>query len=152
MTKRRREDSQALTGGDITDAQSTCGTDQISCSRQWHTVRWPTHQCVTRNVSRGSEDYLAGMPKASGNVEAYSDADWRGGDKATRRSVSAGAIMRGGQLCEGVDQTHQVLSLSTAESELKSAVKAASEGLGRTCGYKRHPSQEGSSQRKSART
>ena len=47
--------------------------------------------------------YFAGKPRAKcwfrwqqcGELSAYSDADW-GGDKATRRSVSAGLIMRGG--------------------------------------------------------
>ena len=47
--------------------------------------------------------YFAGERRAkcgyrwqqSGELEAYSDADWRG-DKATRRSVSAGVLMRGG--------------------------------------------------------
>ena len=46
--------------------------------------------------------YLVGKPRAkcwfrwqqSGDLEAYSDADW-GGDRATRRSVSAGVITRG---------------------------------------------------------
>ena len=47
--------------------------------------------------------YVVGKPRAkcwfrskqSVELEAYSDADL-GGDKATRRSVSAGVIMRGG--------------------------------------------------------
>ena len=55
--------------------------------------------------------YLAGRPRAkcwfrwqqSGELEAYSDADW-GGDKATRRSVSGGVIMRERPLSQGVDQ------------------------------------------------
>ena len=38
----------------------------------------------------------------SGEIEAYSDADW-GGDKVAWRSVSAGVIMRGGH-CESMDQ------------------------------------------------
>ena len=75
-----------------------------------YAVRWPTPQCVTRNVSRGSEGTsLADREQSAGsagskveNLEAYSDADW-GGDKATRRSVSGGVIMRGGQ-SQGVDQ------------------------------------------------
>ena len=59
----------------------------------------------------------------------YSDADW-GGDKATRRSVSAGVVMRGGHCLNVWTKKQQVVSLSSAESELYAAVKAASEGLG----------------------
>ena len=81
--------------------------------------------------------YLAGKPRAkcwfrwqqSGELEAYSDADW-GGDKATRRSVSAGVIMRGGQCLKVWTKKQQVVSLSSAESKLYAAVKTASEGLG----------------------
>ena len=80
--------------------------------------------------------YLAGRLKAtcwfrwqlSGNLEAYSDEDW-GGDPATRRSVSARATMRGGHSLKVWTKKHQVVSLSTAESELNAAVTAASEGL-----------------------
>ena len=56
----------------------------------------------------------------------YSDADWRG-DKATHRSVSAGVIARGGHCLETLTKKQQVVSLSSAESELYAAVKT---GLG----------------------
>ena len=62
-------------------------------------------------------------------MEAYSDADWRG-DKATRRSVSAGVILRGGHCLKVWTKEQQVVSLSTAESEPYAAVKTVSEGLG----------------------
>ena len=65
----------------------------------------------------------------SGELGAYSDADW-GGDKATRRSMSAGVIMRGGHCFKVWTKKQQVVSLSTAESKLYAAVKTASEGLG----------------------
>ena len=51
-------------------------------------------------------------------------------DKATRRSVSAGVIVRGGHCLKTWTKKQQVVSLSSAESELYAAVKAASEGLG----------------------
>ena len=59
----------------------------------------------------------------------YLDADW-GSDRSTRRSVSAGVVMRGGHCLKVWTKKQQVVSLSSAESELYAAVKAASEGLG----------------------
>ena len=81
--------------------------------------------------------YLPGRPRAkcwfrwhqSGELEAYSDADW-GSDKATRRSVSGGVIMRGRHCLKVWTKKQQVVSLSSAESELYAEVKTASEGLG----------------------
>ena len=81
--------------------------------------------------------YLAGRPRAkcwlswqqSGEVVAYSDADW-GGDKATRRSVSGGVIMRSGHCLMVWAKRQQVMALSTAEIELWAAAKSASESLG----------------------
>ena len=81
--------------------------------------------------------YFAGKPRArcwfrwqqSGELDVCSDADWRG-DKATRRSVSAGVIMRGGHCLKTWTKKQQFVSLSSPESELYAAVKAASEGLG----------------------
>ena len=81
--------------------------------------------------------YLAGRPRAkcwfrwqqSGELEAYSDADWES-DKATRRPVSGGVIMRGGHCLKVWTKKQQVVTLSSAESELYAAVKTASEGLG----------------------
>ena len=70
----------------------------------------------------------------------YSDADW-GSDRSTRRSVSAGVDMRGGHCLKVWTKKQQVVSLSSAESELYAAVKTASEGLdpergGRTWEYR----------------
>ena len=64
-----------------------------------------------------------------GELEANSDADWSG-DRTTRRSVSAGVIMRGGHCLKVWTRTQQVVSLSTFENELDAAVKTASEELG----------------------
>ena len=63
-----------------------------------------------------------------GGLETYSDADW-GVDRNTRRSVSAGVFMRGGHCKKVWNKKQQMMSLSTAESELHAAVKTASEGL-----------------------
>ena len=117
--------------------------DQISSSRQCrYVVRWQSQRCATWNESRGSVDTslgsLVGKPRArccwfrwqqSGELEAHSDADW-GGDKATRRSVSTGVIMRGGHCLKAWTKKQQVVALSSSESELYAAVKTASEGLG----------------------
>ena len=65
----------------------------------------------------------------SGELDVHSDADW-GGDKATRRTVSAEIVMRGGHCFKKWTKKRQVVSLSSAESELHAAVKAAPEGLG----------------------
>ena len=81
--------------------------------------------------------YFVGKPRArcwfcwqqSGELEANSDADW-GGDKATRRSVSAGVIMRGAHCLKVWTKKQQVASLSSAESELCAAVKTAQKGWG----------------------
>ena len=81
---------------------------------------------------KGIGRYFVGEPRGrcwfrwqqSGELEAYSDADW-GGDKATRRSVSAGLIMRRGHCLKAWTKKQQIVSLSTAESELCAAVKTA---------------------------
>ena len=83
------------------------------------------------------ERYLVGKPRArcwfrwqqKGELEAHSDADW-GGDKASRRSVSAGVITRGAHCLKVWTKNRQVVALSSAERKLYAAVKTASEGLG----------------------
>ena len=89
-------------------------------------------ECVKR-IGR----YFVGKPRAkcwfrwqqSGDLEAYSDADW-GGDRATRRSVSAGVITRGNHCLRVWTKKQRVVALSSAERELHAAVETASEGLG----------------------
>ena len=82
--------------------------------------------------------YLVGKPRAvctfswqqsAGTVNAYSDADW-GGDRATRRSVSGGCIFLGAHCVKHWARKQQVVALSSAESELYSGLKAATEGIG----------------------
>ena len=81
--------------------------------------------------------YPVGKPRAkcwfrwqqSGDLEAYSDADL-GGDRATRRSVSAGVIRRGDHCLKVWTKKQQQVALSSAESELYAAVKTAAGGLG----------------------
>ena len=80
---------------------------------------------------------------------------WKGGIGMTTRagglirscSVSAGVIMRGGHCLKVWTKKQQVMSLSTAESELYAAVKTASEvfwiqsvakDLGISCGLNLH--------------
>ena len=137
-------DSQALTGGDVTRYRALVA--RISyLSQDRPDLKFAAMQacCAMANPTvRDSERvkigrYLAGRPRSkcwfrwqqSGELEAYSDADW-GGDKATRRSVSGGVIMRGGHCLKVWTKKQQVVSLSSAESELYAAVKTASEGLG----------------------
>ena len=117
MTDDERDDvndSQALTGGDITKY----GTFVARISYLSHDRLDLKFASMQANPSVRDMDrvkrigrYLARERRAkccfrsqeSGEVEAYSDADWRG-DKATRRSVSAGGDHERWTLLEGVDQ------------------------------------------------
>ena len=126
-------DSQALPGGDVTRYRALVArisylsqdrpdlkfaAMQVCCAMAKPSMR--DMECVKR-IGR----YLVGKPRAkcwfrwqqSGDLEAYSDADW-GGDKATQRSVSGGVIMRGGHCLKVRTKKQQVVSLSSAESEL----------------------------------
>ena len=77
--------------------------------------------------------YLVGKPRAkcwfrwqqSGDLEAHWAADW-GGDRATRRSVSAGVITRGDHCLKVWTKKQQVVALSSAENE-----RAANDSVGR---------------------
>ena len=138
-------DSQALTGGDITRYRVLVA--RISYPSQYRPdLKFASMQFCRALAKPSVRDmervkrigrYLAGKPRAKcwfrwqqrGELEAYSHTDW-GGDKATRRSVSAGVIMRGGHCLKVWTKKQQVVSLSSAESELYAAVKTASEGLG----------------------
>ena len=112
--------------------------DQISSLDRCRCVVCAMARPTMRDMERVKRigRYLVGRPGArcwfrwqqSGELEAYSDADW-GGDKATRRSVSAG-VMGGGHCLKVWTKKQQVVSLSSVDSELYAAVKAASEGLG----------------------
>ena len=109
---------------------SSHGSATCKCNGQARTVG---HGARVKRIGR----CLAGKPRArcwfrwqrSGELDVHSNVDWRG-DKATRRSVSAGVIMRGGHCLQTWTKKQQVVSLSLAESELCAAVKAGSEGLG----------------------
>ena len=141
-------DSQALTGGNVTRYRALparisylsqdrpdlkFASMQVCCA-----MAKPTMRDMERVKRIGR--YLVGKPRArcrfcwqeSGELEAYSDADW-GGDKATRRSVSVGVTMRGGHCLQVWTTKQQVVSLSSAETELYAAVKTASEALGIQC-------------------
>ena len=138
-------DSQALTGGDITRYRALVA--RISyLSQERPDLKFASVRvcCAMANPSMRDMErvkrngrYLVGKPRAkcwflwqqSGDLEAHSDADW-GGDRATRRSVSAGVIMRGSCCPKVWTKKQQVVALSSAESGLCAAVKTASEGLG----------------------
>ena len=138
-------DSQALTGVDITKyralvaCMSYLSQDRpdlkFASMRVCFAMAKPSVRYMERVKHIGR--YLAGKPRAkcwfrwqqSDELEAYSDADW-GGDKPSRRSVSAGVVMRGGHCLKVWTKKQQLVSLSTAESELFAAAKTASEGLG----------------------
>ena len=132
--------SQALTGGDITRFRALVArisylsqdrpdlkfaSIRVYCAMAQPSMR--DMECVKR-IGR----YLVGAKcwfhwQQSGDLEAYSDVDW-GGDRATRRSVSAGVIMRRSHCLKVWAKKQQVVALSSAESELYSPVKTASEG------------------------
>ena len=147
-TDRRRQMTMPTTAGHsqvatsrgtehlLHESATSHNIDQISSSHQCRSVVClQNHQCAKRVKRIGR--YLAGKPIAKcwfrwqqrGELEAYSHTDW-GGDKAIRRSVSARVIMRGGHCLKVWTKKQQVVSLSSAESELYAAVKTASEGLG----------------------
>ena len=138
-------DSQALANGDITRYRalvariSHLSQDRPDLKFASMQVRCAMARPTMRDMERVKRigRYLVGKRGArcwfrwqqSGELEACSDADWRG-DKAARRCVSAGVIMRGGHCLKARTKKQQVVSLSTAESELYAAVKTPSEGLG----------------------
>ena len=82
--------------------------------------------------------YLKGRPRVVAlmpwqdevkSVDAYADADWAG-DRKTRKSVSGGCLMLGQHCVKFWSKRQQVVALSSAESELYSGLRAATEGLG----------------------
>ena len=105
-----RVNAGMLCDGKANDARH--GTRQ----EDWSTPRWEAEGKVLFRCQQSER-------------EAYSDTDWRG-DKATRRSVSAVVIMRGGHCLKVWTKKQQLVALSSAESGLYAAVKTASKGLG----------------------
>ena len=138
-------DSQALTNGDITRYRALVARISYLSQDRPDLKFAPMKVCcamakpTTRDMERvkRSGRYLVGKPRArcwfccqqTGELEAYSDAGW-GGDTATRRSMSAGVIMRGGHCLKVWTKKQEVVALSSAESELCAAVMTALEGLG----------------------
>ena len=117
-------DSQALTGGDITRYGALVA--RISyLSQDRPDLKFASMQvcCAmakpsVRDMERAKRigRYLAGKPRAqcgfrlqqSGELDVYSD--WEG-DKTTRRSVSAVVVMRGGHCLKVWTKKQQVVSL-----------------------------------------
>ena len=115
----RENDSQALTCGDITRYRAL-GARISYLSQDRPDLKFASMQvccAMAKPTARDMERvkrigrYLAGKPRArcwfgwqqSGELEAYSDADW-GGDRATRRFVSAGGHHERRTLPQGMDQ------------------------------------------------
>ena len=101
--------------------------DQISSLHRCRCVaRWRSRPCATWNASRGSSDPSLGSRGRDAGSVGSRVASWRRIRTLTRRSVSAGVIMRGGRCLKVWTKQQQVVSLSSAESELYAAVKTAS--------------------------
>ena len=82
--------------------------------------------------------YVKGRPRlvqmyewqnAQRTVTTYSDADWAG-CKQTRKSTTGGCIKIGHHTIKGWSKTQALVALSSGESELYAALKAAAETLG----------------------
>ena len=63
------------------------------------------------------------------SIVCHSDSDWAG-DRATRRSVSGGAIFHGSHCLRTWAKMQSVIAKSSAEAELYAAGRSASEALG----------------------
>ena len=82
--------------------------------------------------------YLVGKPRLQqvyqwqneqALLKVYSDADWAG-CKESRKSTTGGCIQIGQHTIKGWSKTQSLVGLSSGESELYAAFKAAAEGLG----------------------
>ena len=62
-------------------------------------------------------------------VKTYSDADWAG-CRETRKSTTGGCIIVGNHTIKSWSRTQSLIALSSGESELYAALKAAAETLG----------------------
>ena len=96
----------------------------------------PTNGDMQRLTRLGR--YLKGCPRlqqwynwqaAQDTITAYSDAGWAG-CKTTRKSTTGGCIMIGTHNVKSWSRTQSLIALSSGESELYSALKAAAETLG----------------------
>ena len=78
-------DSQALTGADVTRYRAlVAGVSYLSQDRPdlkfaacRYAVRWPSPQCVTRNVSRGSEETSLADREQSAGSAGSKVGNWR---------------------------------------------------------------------------
>ena len=123
-------DSQALTGGNVTRYRALVARiSYLSQDRPDLKLAAAQVCCAMANPSLADREQSAGSAGSIVGNWRRIHAEW-GGDKATRRSVSGGVIMRGGHCLKVWTKKQQVVSLSSAESELYAAVKTASEGLG----------------------
>ena len=139
-------DSQALTCGDITRyralvARISClsqdrpdlkfASMQVCCAMAKPSVCDMERRQEDRKIVRWEAESKVLVPAGSRVVSwKHIQTPTGAGDKTTRRSVSAGVIMRGGHCLKVWTKKQHVVALSSAESELYAAVKIASEGLG----------------------
>ena len=140
------EDDVPLTGDDVTAYRGVAarynylGPDRTDCNyaikeccREMST---PTTGSLRRLKRMGR--YLKKYPRLvwlfdfQGPVtviDLYTDADWAG-CRRSRKSTSGGVAMLGGHCIKSWAKTQSVIAKSSAESELYSVVKGATEGLG----------------------
>ena len=140
MTDDETSDSQALTGGDITRYRALVA--RISyLSQDRPDLKFASMQvccAMAHTAGHGAFQEDRAIPRWE-NREPDADsagsrvASWRCTQtltgEATRLPVGV-VIMRGGHCLKTWTKKQQVVLLSSAESELYAAVKAASEGLG----------------------
>ena len=127
-------DSQALTGGDITRYRALVA--RISYLSQDRPDLKFASMRICCAVAKPSMGELERVKRIGRYLVGNRVVIWRparmvigGGDRATRRSVSAVATMRGDHCLKVWTKKQQVVALSSAESELCVAVKTASNGL-----------------------
>ena len=72
---------------------------------------------------------LYGWQRSQEAMQTYSDADWAG-CKETRKSTTGGCITIGSHAIKGWSRTQGLIALSSGESKLYAALKAAAETFG----------------------
>ena len=139
MADDETSDSQALTGGDITRYRalvariSNLSQDRLDLKIASMQVCCAMAKPALRDMERVKRigRYLAGKPEPDAGSAGSRVASWTCTQALTGRVTRLpGVIMRGGHCLKTWTHEQQVVSLSSAESELYAAVKAASEGLG----------------------